>query len=155
LQSRIHELWARFLSSNLKDDLAYAPSDCFETFPFPANYASIPELEVAGRECYDFRAALMVRNRQGLTKTYNRFHDPEEQSGEVRQLRDLHHAMDLAVLGAYGWTDIQPLPQYETEFEEEQTEDDEFSGAEALEPKTKKKKSKHAATSQLDFADSE
>ena len=63
--------------------------------------------------------------------------------------------MDLAVLGAYGWTDIQPLPQYETEFEEEQTEDDEFSGAEALEPKTKKKKSKHAATSQLDFADSE
>ena len=36
LQSRVHEVWARSFSSTLKDDLAYAPSDCLETFPFPA-----------------------------------------------------------------------------------------------------------------------
>ncbi|MFM9962287.1 MAG: Eco57I restriction-modification methylase domain-containing protein [Planctomycetaceae bacterium] len=36
LQSRLHELWARFFSSSLEDRLRYTPSDCLETFPFPA-----------------------------------------------------------------------------------------------------------------------
>ena len=35
LQSRPHEVWARFFGSSMKDDLRYTPSDCFETFPFP------------------------------------------------------------------------------------------------------------------------
>ena len=35
LQSRPHEVWARFFASSMKDDLRYTPSDCFETFPFP------------------------------------------------------------------------------------------------------------------------
>ena len=35
LQSRPHELWARFFgSSTRRTDLRYTPSDCFETFPF-------------------------------------------------------------------------------------------------------------------------
>ena len=38
LQSRIHEIWARFFSSSMKDDLRYTPSDCFRTFPFPENF---------------------------------------------------------------------------------------------------------------------
>ena len=33
LQSRAHEVWARFFSSSMKDDLRYTPSDCFETPP--------------------------------------------------------------------------------------------------------------------------
>ena len=36
LQSRVHEVWARFMASSMKDDLRYTPSDCFETFPFPS-----------------------------------------------------------------------------------------------------------------------
>ena len=35
LQSRAHEIWARFFGSSLEDRLRYTPSDCFETFPFP------------------------------------------------------------------------------------------------------------------------
>ena len=62
----------------MKDDLRYTPSDCFETFPFPADFETDPALEAAGKEYYEFRAALMVRNNEGLTKTYNRFHDPDE-----------------------------------------------------------------------------
>jgi hypothetical protein len=124
LQSRIHELWARFLSSTLKDDLAYAPSDCFETFPFPFNHESNPGLDAAGREYYDFRASLMVQNKQGPTKTFNRFHDPEEQSDDFRKLRALHDAMDRAVFDAYGWRELQPVPIHEPEFEEEQPDDD-------------------------------
>ena len=77
LQSRPHELWARFLCSTLGDGLRYTPSDCFETFPFPDSWESHPDLEAAGKTYYEFRAALMVRNDEGLTKTYNRFHDPD------------------------------------------------------------------------------
>ena len=35
LQTRMHEHWARLLSSTLEDRLNYSASDCFETFPFP------------------------------------------------------------------------------------------------------------------------
>jgi len=118
LQSRIHEAWARFFSSTLEDRLNYAPSDCFETFPFAPAYESNPSLEAIGREYYEFRAALMIRNNEGLTKTYNRFHNPDETSADIRKLRDLHAAMDRAVLDAYGWSDIHPVYDFRPQLDE-------------------------------------
>jgi len=106
LQSRPHQLWSAFLGPTMKDDLRYTPSDCFETFPFPDNWETHPALETAGKSYYEFRAELMVRNNEGLTKTYNRFHDPEERDPEILKLRELHAAMDRAVLEAYDWDDI-------------------------------------------------
>jgi hypothetical protein len=106
LQSRPHEIWARFFASSLEDRLRYTPSDCFETFPFPKNWETDPAFENVGKAYYEFRAALMVRNNQGLTKTYNRFHDPDERNLEILELRELHAAMDRAVLDSYGWSDI-------------------------------------------------
>ena len=106
LQGRIHEIWARFLGSTMKDDAVYTPSDCFETFPFPDTWESCADLEAVGESCYDFRADLMVRLGEGLTKIYNRFHDPHENAPEIVAFRGLHAAMDRAVLDAYGWRDI-------------------------------------------------
>ena len=106
LQSRSHEIWARFFGSSMKDDLRYTPSDCFETFPFPEGWETHPALETAGKTYYEHRAALMVRNDEGMTKTYNRIHDPYEDAPDIGKLRDLHAGMDRAVLDAYGWTDI-------------------------------------------------
>lgn len=106
LQSRSHELWARFFGSSMKDDLRYTPSTCFETFPFPTNWETDPTLEAIGKTYYDYRADLMVRNNQGLTDTYNRFHDPTETHADILHLRHLHDQMDRAVLAAYGWADI-------------------------------------------------
>ena len=106
LQSRPHETWARFFASSMKDDLRYTPSDCFETFPFPEAWATRADLEAMGRTYHEFRADLMVRRNEGLTRTYNRFHDPNENTPEVVTLRGLHAAMDRAVLDAYGWRDI-------------------------------------------------
>ncbi|MEQ1907521.1 MAG: DNA methyltransferase [Vicinamibacterales bacterium] len=104
LQSRVHEIWARFLGSSLEDRLRYT-TPCFEAFPRP----QITEaLEGAGAEYYSWRAAMMKANAEGLTKTYNRFHDPDERDPDILKLRDLHAAMDRAVLDAYGWTDIRP-----------------------------------------------
>ena len=106
LQSRPHEIWARFFGSSLEDRLRYTPSDCFETFPFPEGWEDRPDIEAVGLAYYEFRAALMVRNNEGLTKTYNRFHDPDERNPEILKLRELHAGMDHAVLDVYGWTDI-------------------------------------------------
>ncbi|MDI3469864.1 MAG: putative restriction /modification enzyme [Pseudolabrys sp.] len=101
LQARVHEIWARFLSSSMKDDLRYAPSDCFETFPFPSGFNISPSLKTTGQIYYDHRAALMVARNEGMTKTYNRFHDRTETAADIQRLRELHAAMDRAVLEAY------------------------------------------------------
>ena len=106
LQSRPHEIWTRFFASSFGDGLRYTPSDCFETFPFPEGWETHPALEAAGRDYYEFRAALMVENDEGMTKTYNRFHNPDERDPRIAKLRALHAAMDRAVLDAYGWRDI-------------------------------------------------
>ena len=122
LQSRAHEIWARFFSTTLKDDLQYTPSDCFETFPFSESWEQHPVLEAAGKTYYDCRATLMVTNNEGLTKTYNRFHDPDERDPEILKLRDLHAGMDRVILDAYAWndvpTDCEFLLDYEIDEEE-------------------------------------
>ena len=127
LQSRIHEFWARLLSSSMKTDLRYAASDCFETFPFPQEdpRTVIPELEAIGEKLYATRAQYMVDTDQGLTKTYNALKDPNCTEPRILELRELHEEMDAAVLRAYprlpgvgsaapdvvGWSDI-PVPPF-------------------------------------------
>lgn len=122
LQSRPHEIWARFFGSSLEDRLRYTPSDCFESFPFPKFWETGAALDVAGRANYEFRAALMVRNNEGLTKTYNRFHDPDERNPDILNLRELHAAMDRAVLDAYGWTDIPTRSEFLLDYEIDEEE---------------------------------
>ena len=128
LQSHTHEVWCRAFGSTLGDGPMYSAEDCFETFPFPDHWESLPDLEAAGKGYYDYRAALMVQNDEGLTKTYNRFHDPYETDPGILRLRELHATMDRAVLNAYGWTDIPtdcdffPLhPEDETPEEDDHT----------------------------------
>jgi hypothetical protein len=117
LQSKAHEEFARSICSSLKDDLRYNPSDCFTTFPFPTSLlntaATEPThdttrqtLEAIGERYHQFRAELMVANKEGLTTTYNRFHDPAETSEGILELRRLHDATDQAVLAAYGWSEV-------------------------------------------------
>ena len=123
LQSRVHETWARFFGSSLGATLRYSPSDCFETFPFPAAWKDNKRVEDIGRNYYELRADLMVRNNEGLTKTYNRFHDPDKRDPDILKLRELHDAMDRAVLNAYGWADLKPTCDFFLDYEEEESED--------------------------------
>ena len=124
LQSRTHEAWAAFFGSSIKDDLRYNPSDCFETFPFPEGWKSSAALESAGQAYYESRASLMLASDQGLTKTYNRFHDPYDRDPELLKLRELHADMDRAVLHAYGWDDIPTSCEFVLDYE---TDDEEGS----------------------------
>lgn len=112
LQSRAHELWFRFFGSSLEERPRYTPSDCFETFPFAPDWEKRAALEVAGEAYYQFRAGLMVGRGEGLTKTYGRFHDPDDRTPEIVRLRELHDGVDRAVLDAYGWSDLRPACEF-------------------------------------------
>ncbi len=122
LQSRIHEVWGRFFNSSLKDDMQYTPSACFETFPFPEPFDQRAALEATGRAYYEWRAAQMLRNVEGLTKTYNRFHDPEDWDADILKLRGLHAAMDRAVLDSYSWSDIRTDCEFLLDYEIDEEE---------------------------------
>jgi hypothetical protein len=100
----------------MKDDVNCSPTDCFETFPFPtvlldsaandpSHEATCLSLGAIGERYHQFRSELMLRNNEGLTSTYNHFHDPAETSNDLLELRRLHGEMDQAVLAAYGWCD--------------------------------------------------
>ncbi len=124
MQSRVNLEWADFLGSSMKDDPVYTPSDCFETFPLPKEFESNQTLESAGRAYNEFRSDLMIRNNEGLTKTYNRFHAPDERSSDILRLRELHAEMDRAVLDAYGWIDLKPTCEFLLDYEEDEDEDE-------------------------------
>jgi hypothetical protein len=123
-QSRPHEVWARFFGSSLEDRLRYTPSDCFETYPFPVAWETNSQLESLGKDYHEHRAQLMRDSNKGLTKTYNRFHDPKERLPEIRRLREMHTAMDRAVLAAYGWSDIDTNCGFDLDWCEAEPADD-------------------------------
>jgi hypothetical protein len=112
LQSRVHEPWARLLSSSLEDRLRYTASDCFETFPFPQPDPRevLPLLEDAGGQLYNARARAMLEGGAGLTLTYNRLKSAACDDPTIIELRRLHEEMDAAVLRAYGWGDLAVPP---------------------------------------------
>jgi hypothetical protein len=104
LQSSVHEAWGRKYSSTLEMRLSYALSDSFETFPFSQDLKSLEKIG----ETYDKqRRSVMMARQEGLTATYNRFHNPEESAKDIVRLRELHVELDKAVASAYGWEDLE------------------------------------------------
>jgi len=103
LQNTLHEVWTRKYASSMGQTLRYTPSDVFETFPFPVDLSG---LESIGETYHTTRQAIMLTRQEGLTSTYNRFHNPDERADDIAYLRDLHIEMDHAVAAAYGWDDL-------------------------------------------------
>ena len=106
LHSRIHELWARGMGTQLREvesGFRYTPTTCFETFPFP-------EPDDAQRTAIGEAAARLNELREGwlnppgasdadlkkrtLTNLYNQ---------RPTWLANLHATLDAAVADAYGW----------------------------------------------------
>jgi hypothetical protein len=144
LQSSVHEVWMRQWSSTLRTDINYAPTDCFATFPFPpAEYAApspqsppagggdwggphaggtagvlaLPAFAHAaqiGAAYHERRREIMQARRIGLTKTYNLVHDPACSDADIGDLRQMHAALDAAILACYGWRDLDPGHDFHT-----------------------------------------
>ena len=113
LHSRVHELWARAMGTQLREvesGFRYTPTTCFETFPFPD---PTPEQ----RERVGEAARRLVELRDGwlnppgldpadlakrtLTNLYNQ---------RPTWLANAHADLDAAVLAAYGWPADLPDP---------------------------------------------
>ena len=111
LHSRLHELWARALGTQLREaesGFRYTPTTCFETFPFPEPTAEQREaIAEDARELNDLRngwlnppnvSATELKKRT-LTNLYNQ---------RPTWLHLAHENLDAAVADAYGWTTRLP-----------------------------------------------
>jgi hypothetical protein len=103
VQNSMQAAWTSAHASTLGLGLRYTPSDCFETFPFPILAEG---LNRTGERYHLYRQSIMLSRQEGLTKTYNRFHDPHQDAEDIVKLRRLHVEMDYAVAANYGWTDL-------------------------------------------------
>ncbi len=106
LHSRIHEVWARALGTQLREAesaFRYTPTTCFETFPFP-------KPTDAQREAVSEAAQELNQLRE------NWLNSPDIPAAELKQrtltnlynqrpawLDDVHQRLDSAVATAYGW----------------------------------------------------
>lgn len=105
IASSWHSEWVRKQSATLGKGQRYIQSDGFETFPFPSETAALDgPAEVLAKA----RGTVLARRYIGLTKAYNLVNDPDCIDEDVQVLREAHVALDVAVLAAYGWSDIEP-----------------------------------------------
>jgi hypothetical protein len=103
LHSSIYDAWVRYYTSTNLLLVRITIEDCFDKFPFPSG---TDHLNTIGRAYHERRREIMLKYGEGLTDTYNRFHDPYEKSEDIIRLRTLHIEMDRAVAAAYSWSDL-------------------------------------------------
>jgi hypothetical protein len=103
LSSSVHSVWTMRYSGMMRTDISYAQTDVFWTLPRPKKTAA---LEALGRALHETRQGLMTSRAWSLTSTYNRIHDPDNHEPAIQELRDIHVAIDEAVMRAYGWDDL-------------------------------------------------
>ena len=106
LHSRVHELWARGMGTQLREvesGFRYTPTTTFETFPFPQPTDEQRDAIAAAAERLNepregwlnpVGASDEELEQRTLTKLYNAM---------PSWLRDAHTTLDHAVLAAYGW----------------------------------------------------
>jgi hypothetical protein len=102
LQSILHWEWWLARGATLKSDPAYTPNTIFDTFPWPQQptAAQVKAVAEAGRALHEWRRERMAKNpRLTLRDLYRTLEGPG-----ANPLRDLHAALDAAVLAAYGFT---------------------------------------------------
>jgi hypothetical protein len=103
LTSSVHRLWISRQCSSMRVDPTYNPALCFNTFPRPVPTVDVAEAMAALEQA---RLKAMRQRRVGLTGLYNLVDSPACREPDVVDLRNLHVALDAAVLHAYGWDDL-------------------------------------------------
>jgi len=103
LHSRVHELWALAMGTQLEDRPRYTPTTTFETFPFPhPTEEERDAISAAAKRLDELREGWLnpvgvsdeELEQRTLTKLYNAM---------PSWLRDAHATLDRAVLTAYAW----------------------------------------------------
>lgn len=136
LSSQVHVDWVLATGGTLEDRPRYNKTLCFETFPFPElEAASAARIGQLAEELDAFRKARQAAHESvTLTGMYNvldklRREEPLNAKDKalheqalVGVLRTLHDALDAAVLDAYGWQDLGPVPWTDEEARQAWTE---------------------------------
>ena len=107
LHSRVHEVWALRMGTQLESRPRYTPTTCFETFPLPHGSKDDQwAISLAAKDLNDLREGWLnpkvgslgiapkELRRRTLTNLYNE---------RPTWLVDAHRALDEAVFRAYGW----------------------------------------------------
>jgi len=130
LSSHIHVIWSLAAGSwlGVGNDPVYVKTRCFETFPFPSDDTGLtPELaqqigQLAEQIDAHRKARQAAHDTVTLTGLYNVLEKLRRQEplntkektlhehGLVSVLLTLHNELDKAVLQAYGWPDLAPIP---------------------------------------------
>ena len=121
LQSRVHETWARAITSSRGRSIRYTTSSCFDTFPLTSKLVENDVLDLVSQE-YNMRRGLFLQRRGiGTTEFYKDFfHNPVKSTEDLEHLRSLQHNLDVATLRAFGQSEFLALaeraaPQFLTE----------------------------------------
>ncbi len=128
MSSSAHVTWATATGSTLEDRPVYVKTTCFEKYPFPSDDTGLtPELTERIRSLAEQldahrkarQAAFDTVTLTGLYNVLDKLRrgealSPKEkvlhEQGLVSVLRSLHDDLDAAVLAAYGWSDLGPVP---------------------------------------------
>ncbi|MET3604808.1 hypothetical protein ABIC99_002632 [Sphaerotilus sulfidivorans] len=142
LSSQVHVDWALAAGGRLGvgNDPRYNKTRCFETFPFPSDDTGLtPELaqkigQLAEQIDAHRKARQAAHDDVTLTGLYNVLDKLRRQEpltakdkvlhthGLVSVLKTLHDELDTAVLDAYGWQDLGPVPWTDEEARQAWTE---------------------------------
>ena len=103
LQSRIHQIWASAMGTQLESRPRYTPTTCFETFPFPeADDGQRAAVAGAAARLNELRTGWLnppgVAEPQLKTRTLTGLYN-----ARPSWLNNAHTALDAAVSAAYGW----------------------------------------------------
>jgi hypothetical protein len=107
LQSSLHQEWVYARCGTLgATTINYSTSAALETWVMPLWDNGGVECDQIGESYHRHRDTIMSHRIEGLTKTYNRFHDASNIGEDITELRRLQAAMDEAVCKVYRWDDI-------------------------------------------------
>lgn len=112
--SSLHICWLIKYGTTHESRLTYGPTAVFDTFPFPRSTHRLAEI---GRTLDTERREIMLRRNLGLTKLYNLVNDPDitdSADPDIARLRQIHVALDEAVMDAYGWGDVPLVHGFHT-----------------------------------------
>ena len=104
LLSSVHAEWCWKYSSTMPSgSRRYNPADYLK-FPFPSSNKE--QIDTVGKKFNKKRLELLREWGGGLRDLLNDFHDPENTSPGVLELREMLAVLDHEILQGYGWSDV-------------------------------------------------
>lgn len=100
IQSKLHWEWWKAKCSTLKGDYRYTTNTVWDTFPFPqqSTLKQVEAVAKAAKALRDARNTVMEKYEYSLRDLYRLIEQPGK-----NPIKDLHAALDQAVLSAYGF----------------------------------------------------